>query len=102
MKTLHITTETFEQLKTQHKPILLDFYAAWCAPCRALSPTIDEIAQEHPEYIVGKVNVDEEPALARMFRVLSIPTLIVLEDGKNKGRLVGAQPKEKILAMLQG
>ena len=82
------------------KPVRLDFWAPWCAPCRMVSPTLDEIAKERPDIRVGKVNVDEEYELAARFRVFSIPTLLVLKDGKVVNQAVGARPKSSILAML--
>ena len=82
--------------------MLLDFYADWCGPCRMVSPLVDEIAEENPQYLIGKVNVDMEPELAQKFQVLSIPTLVVLKNGKPVSQSVGAKPKEQILAMLKG
>ena len=82
------------------KKVLIDFYATWCGPCRMVSPIVDEIAEEHPEYLVCKVNVDNEPELAKQYRVMSIPMLVVLKDGEVVESAVGARPKEAILAML--
>lgn len=82
--------------------MLLDFYADWCGPCRMVSPIVDEIAKENPQYLVGKINVDQEPELAQTFRVLSIPTLAVLKDGKVIKQVTGARPKSQILALLEG
>ena len=79
---------------------LVDFYADWCGPCRMVSPIVDEIAEEQREITVGKVNVDDENALAMKYGVMSIPTLIVFKDGKEKARIVGARPKAAILAEL--
>ena len=81
--------------------MLLDFWANWCGPCRMLSPTVDEIAQEHPEFKIGKVNVDEQPELARDFHVMSIPALFVIKEGKIVNQAVGIQSKQQILAMLK-
>ena len=79
---------------------LVDFYADWCGPCRMVSPVVDEIAEERRDITVGKVNVDDENALAMKYGVMSIPTLIVFKDGKEKARIVGARPKAAILAEL--
>ena len=102
MSTLKITSENFESVKNGDKPVLLDFYADWCGPCRMVAPILEEIATEHPEYVIGKINVDNEPALAQAFGVMSIPTLVVLKDGKIAQQSTGARPKAQILAMLEG
>ena len=82
------------------KPVLLDFWAPWCGPCRMVSPIVDEIAAERGDIKVGKVNVDEERELAAQFGVMSIPTLVVMKGGKVVNQMVGARPKSQILAML--
>ena len=82
------------------KPVLVDFWASWCGPCRMVGPIIDEIAAEHPEYKVVKINVDEEPELAGRFQVVSIPTLMVVKNGQIVSQSAGARPKNQILAML--
>ncbi|MBQ8732767.1 MAG: thioredoxin [Oscillospiraceae bacterium] len=101
MSVLNVTKDTFDAIVTQStQPVLLDFWASWCGPCRMVSPVIDEIAEENPQITVGKVNVDEEPELAQAFGVMSIPTLVVIRNGQIVQRAVGVRPKEQILAML--
>ena len=95
-----VNKNTFEQVKNSEKTVLLDFYADWCGPCRMVSPLVDEIAEENPQYLVGKVNVDSEPELAQAFGVASIPTLVVMKNGQIANKAVGAMPKENILALL--
>ena len=102
MSVQKINSSNFDTLKNSHKSVLLDFYADWCGPCRMVSPIVDEIAEERGDIIVGKINVDEEQALASDFGVFSIPTLVVMKDGKVVNQTVGACPKEQILAMLKG
>lgn len=102
MSVLTVNKTNFDSIKNSSKPVLLDFYADWCGPCRMVSPIVDEIAKENPQYLVGKINVDQEPELAQTFRVLSIPTLAVLKDGKVIKQVTGARPKSQILALLEG
>ncbi len=101
MSILHVSKNNFDSIKANEKPILLDFYADWCGPCRMVSPIIEEIAKENPQYLIGKVNIDKEPELAQKFNVLSIPTLTVIKDGKVISQSAGARPKNEILAMLK-
>ena len=85
-----------DEVLNSQEPVLLDFWASWCGPCRMVSPLLDQIAQEHPECKVGKVNVDEEQSLAAQFGIMSIPTLVVVKDGKVANQAVGVMPKEAI------
>lgn len=101
MSVLKITQANFEnEVLRSDKPVLLDFWASWCGPCRMLSPVVDEIAEENPQVKVGKINVDEEGELAASFGIMSIPTLVVIKNGKVVNQSVGVVPKQKILAML--
>lgn len=90
-----------EEVLKSERPVLIDFWAPWCGPCRMLSPLVDELAEEHNEYKFCKVNVDEEESLAKNFGILSIPTLIVFKGGEQKARQTGAIPKESVLELLQ-
>ncbi len=101
MSVLNVNKENFDSVKNSSKAVLLDFYADWCGPCRMVSPIVDEIAAENPQYLIGKINVDKEPELAQQFKVLSIPTLAVIKNGAVINRSVGARPKTEILAMLE-
>ena len=101
MSVINLNQENFEQevLKSD-VPVLVDFWASWCGPCRMVSPLVDELAEEHPEFKFCKVNVDEQPDLANRFKIMSIPSLITFKDGNLKNMSVGAKPKEQILEML--
>jgi thioredoxin 1 len=101
-KAIQITNLTFdEKVSSSSRPVLVDFWAEWCAPCRMLSPTIDQIAEDYDGKVtVGKVNIDEEPELAQRFGVMSIPTLILFKDGSIVSRSFGIVGKDKIAAML--
>lgn len=101
MSVLTITKDNFQrEVLESDKPVLLDFWAAWCGPCRMLSPVVDEIAEERTDIKVGKVNVDEEQELAAAFQVMSIPTLVVMNNGKAVAQSMGVRPKQQILSML--
>lgn len=103
MSAKKITIDNFDaEVVNSDKKVLLDFWASWCGPCRMVGPVIDELADEQPDYMIGKVNVDEQPELAQKFGIMSIPSLIVMENGKVLKSSVGAKPKEQILAMLKG
>ena len=101
MSVLVVNKSNYEQIISSDKKVLLDFYADWCGPCRRVSPIVEEIAAENPQYIVGKVNVDDEPELAEKFGVSSIPMLAVLQNGQLINQSVGARPKPQILALLE-
>jgi len=101
MSAIKITKDNFDtQVLRSNKPVLLDFWAPWCGPCRMVGPVIDEIAAERTDITVGKINVDEQPELASRFRVMSIPTLVVMKDGQLFQQAIGAMGKAQILAML--
>ena len=101
MSVLHITKDTFEaEVLRSDKPVLLDFFATWCGPCKMIAPILDEIAAEREDIKVCKVNVDEEPELAARYHVVSIPTLFVIKDGEIVNQSLGAKPKAQILEMV--
>lgn len=101
MSVRNITSENFEaEVLNADKVVLLDFFATWCGPCRMVSPIIDEIAEENEDIIVGKVDVDKESELANRFQVYSIPTLVVMKDGKVLSQETGAKSKDQILKLL--
>ena len=101
MSVININKNNFQEVVMHSdKPVLLDFWASWCGPCRMVSPIVDEIAAERRDIKVGKINVDEQPELAAQFGVMSIPTLVVIKNGKVVNQAVGARPKAQILAML--
>ena len=101
MSVVKITKGNFQELVLNaDQEVLLDFWAPWCGPCRMVGPIVDEIAEERKDVLVGKVNVDEEMALASQFQVMSIPTLVVLRNGQVVNRVVGARPKDAIVSLL--
>lgn len=101
MAVLTVTKNNFEELVLKAEgTVLLDFWAGWCGPCRAMAPVVDKLAEEHPEVRFGKVNVDEEGELASQFGIFSIPTFLVVKDGKVQAQTAGARPKEALETLL--
>lgn len=101
MSVITITKENFqEEVMNSSQAVLLDFWATWCGPCRMVSPLIDEIAENTPDIKVGKINIDEQRELAEAFHIMSIPTLVVMKDGKVVNQAVGVRPKQQILSMI--
>ena len=101
MALLKLTRENFEsEVLNSELPVLIDFYAEWCGPCRMVGPVIDEIAEEATDFKVGKVNIDEQPALATKYQVMSVPTLVVIKGGEVANRVTGVISKQKILDMI--
>ena len=101
MSAININKNNFQsEVLNSEKKVLLDFWAPWCGPCRMVVPMVEEIAKERPDIKVGKINVDENPELASQFGIMSIPTLVVMENGKIVNQAMGARPKDAILAML--
>lgn len=102
MALLKLTRDNFEnEALNSELPVLIDFYAEWCGPCRMLGPIIDEIAEEATDFKVAKVNIDEQPELATKYQVMSVPTLVVIKNGEVVNRVTGVTPKQKILDMLE-
>lgn len=101
MSILNVNQNNFYEVKSSSKRVLLDFYADWCGPCRMMSPIVDEIAQENPQYLVAKINVDTQVQLAQEFGVTTIPTLVVMQNGQILRQSSGLKPKSEILTMLQ-
>ena len=101
MSVVSFNKDYLENVKNSGKIILLDFYADWCGPCHMLSPVVDEFAEENPDFVVGKINVDKEPELSEEFGVSSIPMLVVMKDGKILNKSVGAKSKQQILEMIE-
>ncbi len=102
MSVQHLNAAELNALLKSDKPVLLDFYADWCGPCKMLAPILEEFAAEHPEVHVAKINVDQEPALAQEYNVMSIPTLVVLKNESVVNRATGVRPKAGLLQLLEG
>ena len=101
MKVLHINKDNFHnEVLNSDKPVLLDFFASWCGPCKMVAPILDEIAEEREDIKVCKVDIDQQPELVSRYRVMSVPTLMVLKEGKIVEQSIGAKPKHQILAMV--
>ncbi len=101
MSAINIDKTNFQnEVMDSDKTVLLDFWASWCGPCRMVAPVVEEIAKERPDIKVVKVNVDEQPELARQFNIMSIPTLVVMKNGKIVNQAAGARPKQQILDMM--
>ena len=101
MPIINVTDKNFDKIKNSEKRVLLDFYAQWCGPCKMLAPILDEIAEEYPQYTIGKIDVDKYPSLASEFFVATIPNLVILEGGKVIRQVSGAKPKALILKLLE-
>ena len=101
MAIVHVNATNFEEIKASDKTVLLDFYADWCGPCRMVAPILEDIASERGDVVIGKINVDEEGALAQQFGVVSIPTLVVMKNGEIVHQSAGARPKAQILKLLE-
>ena len=101
MKVLHVNKDNFhKEVLNSDKPVLLDFFASWCGPCKMVGPILDEIAKEREDIKVCKVDIDEQPELASRYRIMSVPTLMVLKEGRSVEQSIGARPKHQILAMV--
>ena len=100
MSVLKIDKNNYDEIIVCEKPVLIDFYAEWCGPCRMVGPIIEEIARENEQYLIAKINVDQSPELAMQFGIVSIPTLIVMKGGEVVQQVAGARPKAQILSML--
>ena len=102
MAVLKVTKDVFEsQIKTSDKVVMLDFYADWCGPCNMVAPLVAELAEENPDYCIGKVNVDDDPELAGQYKVMSIPNFVLIKNGRVVDQVIGAVPKAQMLSKIQ-
>ena len=95
---LKITKDNFSEVLASEKTVVIDFWATWCGPCQMMAPVVEELSEEQSDWIVGKIDVDEEPTLAQQFSIVSIPTLVVLKNGKEEKRIIGYRTKEQVLS----
>lgn len=102
MSAIKVTKDNFHSIKSSEKPVLLDFYATWCGPCRMVLPIVESLGAEQSDFVVGKINVEDEHELAREFGVISIPTLVVMKNGQVVNKAVGAKTKDQILSLVAG
>ena len=102
MSVIHVDKNNINDILSSEKRVLLDFYADWCGPCQMVAPFINQIAEENPQYVIGKINVDEQPELAAQYDVAGIPSFVVIENGQIINKASGARPKNQILSLLEG
>ena len=101
MSEKELTGKNFDEIIGDEKPVLVDFWAPWCGPCLMMAPTVEELAKEEKNVVVGKLNIDEHPEVAEKYHVMSVPTFLMFKDGKVSGQVVGAVPKEALLSLIK-